>query len=46
MAAEPSKSETSLLDNMEIDPLSDSVTWINLSGILKPFNQKDKKKPQ
>ena len=35
MAAEPSKSETQLLDNaMDVDPLSDSVTHINLSGIL------------
>ena len=35
MAAEPSKSETQLLDNaMHVDPLSDSVTHINLSGIL------------
>ena len=33
---EPSKSETSLLENenMKVDPLSDSVTQINLSGIL------------
>ena len=35
MAAEPSKSETQLLDNaMDVDPLSDSITHINLSGIL------------
>ena len=35
MATEPSKSETQLLDNaMDVDPLSDSVTHINLSGIL------------
>ena len=35
MAAEPSKLEAQLIDNaMEVDPLSDSVTHINLSGIL------------
>ena len=35
MATEPSKSETQLLDSaMDVDPLSDSVTHINLSGIL------------
>ena len=40
---EPSKSETSLLENenMEIDPLSDSVTQINLSGILNKTIQPD-----
>ena len=46
MAAEPSKSETNLLDNiMEVDPLSDSVTHINLYGILnksiQPEGQKE-----
>ena len=35
MATEPSKSEAQLLDNaMDVDPLSDSVTHINLSRIL------------
>ena len=36
MTSQPSRSETNLLDgdNMEVDPLSDSVTQINLSGIL------------
>ena len=47
MASQPSRSETNLLDdnNMEVDPLSDSVTQINLSGILnktlQPEPQKD-----
>ena len=36
MANQPSRSETNLLDgeNMEVEPLNDSVTQINLSGIL------------
>ena len=46
MATQPSKSETDLLDiNMEVYPLSDSVTQINLSGILnktiQPEPQRD-----
>ena len=43
---EPSKSETSLLenDNMEVDPLSDSVTQINLSDILNKTIQPDGQK--
>ena len=40
MATEPSKSEAQLLDNaMDVDPLSDSVTHINLAGILNKFIQ-------
>ena len=44
--AQPSRSETDLLDiNMQVDPLSDSVTQINLSGILnktiQPESQRD-----
>ena len=36
MASQPSRSETNLLDsnNMEVDPLSDSVTQMHLSGIM------------
>ena len=36
MTSQPSRSESNLLDadNMESDPLNDSVTQINLSGIL------------
>ena len=46
MATQPSRSETDLLDiNMEVDPLSDSVTQINLSRILnktiQPESQRD-----
>lgn len=46
MATAPSESETNLLDNvMDVDPLSDSVTHINLSGILnksvQPEGQKE-----
>ena len=44
MASEPSRSETNLLDsdnNMEVEPLNDSVTHINLSGILNKTIQPD-----
>ena len=46
MATQPSRSETDLLViNMEVDPLSDSVTQINLSRILnktiQPESQRD-----
>ena len=46
MATLPSKSETNLLDNvMNVDPLSNSVTHINLSGIfnksIQPEGQKE-----
>ena len=46
MATVPSELETNLLNNvMDVDPLSDSVTHINLSGILnksiQPEGQKE-----
>ena len=45
MATVPSELETNLLDNvMDVDPLSDSVTHINLSGILKKSIQPEGQK--
>ena len=46
MATAPSNSETNLLDNvLDVDPLSDSVTHIHLSGIInksiQPEGQKE-----
>ena len=44
MASEPSRSETNLLDNdvnMDVEPLSDSITQINLSGILNKTIQSE-----
>ena len=43
MATQPSRSETDLLDiNMEVDPLSDSVTQINLlNKTIQPESQRD-----
>ena len=44
MASEPSTSEKNLLDNdvnMDVEPLSDSITQINLSGILNKTIQSE-----